>query len=74
MTFISITSFVTSRYIATGDAITTITYNFWIGVSTARQTIFDVCVAIWDVLAPIYICLCHQKINGNPIVDEFYDI
>ena len=44
-----IISFVTSRYLATGDAITTIAYNFWIGVSTARQIILDVCMAFWDV-------------------------
>ena len=31
------TSFVTSRYLATGDAITTIAYNSWTGVSTARN-------------------------------------
>ena len=31
--------FVTSRYIATGDVITTIAYNFQIGISTARQNI-----------------------------------
>ena len=48
-------SFVTSRYLATGDAITTTAYNFQIGVSTTRQIILDVCMAIWDVLAPIYI-------------------
>ena len=46
-------SFVTFRYLATGDAIMTIAYNFWTGVSTARQIIVDVCTAIWDVLAPI---------------------
>ena len=62
------TSFVTSRYLATGDAITTFAYNFWIGVSTARQIILDVCTVIWDVLAPIYMpYMCHQKINENPL-------
>ena len=45
--------FVTSRYLATGDAIT-IAYNLWTGVSTARPIILDVCMAIWDVLVPIY--------------------
>ena len=35
-------SFVTSRYLATGDAITTIAYNFWICVSTDRQIILNV--------------------------------
>ena len=33
-------SLVTSRYLATGDAITTIAYDFQIGVSTARQVNF----------------------------------
>ena len=47
-------SFITSRYLATGDAIPTIAYSFWIGVSTARQIILDVCMTIWDVLAPKY--------------------
>ena len=47
-------SFVTSRYLATGDVITTIIYNFQMGVSTARKIMLDVCTAIWDVLAPIY--------------------
>ena len=48
------TSFITSRYLATGDAMTTINNNFWTGVLTARKIILDVCMAIWDVLAPIY--------------------
>ena len=65
-------SFVTSRYLATGDAITTIAYNFWMGVSTARQIILDVCTAIWDVLAPIYMPVpSEDKWKSN--ADEFYE-
>ena len=48
-------SFVTSRYLVTGDAITTIAYNFQTGVLTARQIILYVFIAILDALAPIYI-------------------
>ena len=59
-------SFVTSRYLATGDAITTIAYNFHMGVSTARKIILDVCTAIWDVLAPIYMPVPSEE-NGNPL-------
>ena len=33
-------SFVTSRYLATGNTITTIAYNFQTDVSTARKIIF----------------------------------
>ena len=47
-------SFVTCRYLATGEVITTTAYNLWISVSTARQIVLDVCTAIWDVLAPTY--------------------
>ena len=52
-------SFLTSRYLATGDAITTIAYNFWMGVSTARQIILDVCTAIGD--------------KWRSTADEFYE-
>ena len=65
-------SFVTSRYLANGDAITTIAYNFWMGVSTARQIILDVCTAIWDVLAPIYMPVPSED-KWNSIADEFYE-
>ena len=65
-------SFVTSWYLATGDAITTIAYNFWMGVSTARQIILNVCTAIWDVLAPIYIPVPSED-KYKSIADEFYE-
>ena len=65
-------SFVTSRYLATGDAITTIAYNFWMGVHTARQIILDVCTAIWDVLAPIYMPVPSED-KWKSIADEFYE-
>ena len=67
---ISLISFVTSRYLATGDAITTITYNFPTGVSTARKIILDVCTAIWDIPAPIYMSVPSED-NWKSIVDEF---
>ena len=65
-------SFVTSRYLATGDAITTIAYNFWMGVSTARQIILDVCTAIWDVLAQVYMPVPSED-KWKSIADEFYE-
>ena len=65
-------SFVTSRYLATGDAVTTIAYFFLIGVSTARQIILDVCMAIWDVLAPIYMPVPSED-KWKSIADEFFE-
>ena len=65
-------SFVTSRYLAIGDAIMTIAYNFWTGVSTARQIILDVCTAIWDVLALIYMPVPSED-KWKSIADELYE-
>ena len=64
-------SFVTSRCLVTGDAIMTIAYNFWTGVSTARQIILDVCFVIRDVLAPIYMPVQLED-EWKSIADEFY--
>ena len=65
-------SFVTSRYLATGDAITTITYNFWTGFSTARKIILEFCMAIWNVRAPIYMPVPSEN-KWKSIADEFYE-
>ena len=65
-------SFLTSRYLAAGDAIKTIAYNFRIGVLTARKIILDVCTAIWDVLAPIYMPVPSED-KWKSIADEFYE-
>ena len=64
-------SFVTSTYLATGEAITTIAYNFQTGVSTARKIILDVCTAIWDVLALICMPVPSED-KWKFLADEFY--
>ena len=43
------------RYVAMGDAITTIAYNLRMGVSTVWEIILDICTAIWEVLCHIHI-------------------
>ena len=65
-------SYVTSRYLATGDAITTIAYNFQMGVSTARKIILNVCTAISDVVPPIYMPMPSEE-KWKSIADEFYE-
>ena len=67
----TITLPVPHRYLATGDAITTIAYNFRIGVSTARQIILDVCTAIWDALAS-YICQSLPQLSGILLLMIFF--
>ena len=43
------------RYLAMGDAVTTIAYSFRMGMSTAWEVPLDVYTAIWEVLFPIHI-------------------
>ena len=50
---------------------TTIVYNFRIGVSTARQIILDVSTAIRDALASIYLPV-PSEIEWHSIADEFF--
>ena len=65
------TLLVPHRYLATGDAMTTIAYNFRIGLSTARQLILDVCPAIWDALASIHLPV-PSKAEWHSIAEDFY--
>ena len=65
------TLLVPHRYLVTGDAMTTIAYNFRIGVSTARQLILDVCTAIWDALASIHLPVPSEA-EWHSIAKDFY--
>ena len=66
----TITLLLPQRYLATGDAITMLAYNFRIGVSTARHIILDVCTAIWDALASIHMPV-PSKVEWHSIADDF---
>ena len=59
------------RYLVTGDAMTTIAYNFRMGVSTARQIILDVSTAIWDALASIHMPV-PSEVEWHTIADDFF--
>ena len=50
---------------------TTIAYNFRISVLMARQIILDVCTAIWDALAAIYLPV-PSKVEWHLIADDFF--
>ena len=65
------TLLVPHRYLVTGDAMTTIAYNFRIGVSTARQLILDVCTAIWDALASRHLQVPSEA-EWHSIAEDFY--
>ena len=54
----------------TRDAITTIAYNFRIGVLTAKQIILDVCTVLWDPLASIHMPV-PSEVEWHTIADDF---
>ncbi|XP_037045774.1 uncharacterized protein LOC119081134 [Bradysia coprophila] len=45
----------TLRFLATGDTLTSLHYNFRVGISTAHYIIRETCDALWDVLQPTYL-------------------
>ena len=65
------TLLVPHRFLATVHAMTTIAYNFRIGVSTARQLILDVCTAIWNTLASINLPVPSEA-EWHSIAKDFY--
>lgn len=44
-----------SSFLATGDSLKSLHYNFRVGISTAYYIIGETCDAIWEVLQPIYL-------------------
>lgn len=44
----------TFSFLAVGDSLKSLHYNFRVGVSTARKMIAETCDALWEVLQPIY--------------------
>ena len=50
----------------------TIAYHFQTGATTVRQIILDVCMEIWDVLAPIYLPVPLED-KWKSIADKFYE-
>ena len=62
------TLLVPHRFLVTGDVMTTIAYNFRLGVSTARQIILD------GMLWHQYICQSLLKLSGIPLLMMFREV
>lgn len=50
-----IEKFVAFSFLATGDSLKSLHYNFRVGISTAYYIIGETCDALWEVLQPIYL-------------------
>ncbi len=54
------------RFLASGDSLSSISFAYWIGRSTACMIVREVCEVLWNVLQPIYL--------PTPSTDEWLEI
>lgn len=59
------------RYLASGDSIISMSYQYLVGVATASKIIYEVCQAIWNNLAPIVIPANYKEEDWLKIAEEF---
>ena len=62
-----------NRFLATGDAITTIAISYCIGITTAWKIIFEVSAAIWNILSPEHLQV-PNKIKWTQIAEDYNNI
>lgn len=63
---------ITVRFLATGDSLKSLHYNFRIGASTAQSIIKETCEVLWVILAPIYMKFPTEQ-EWLRIAQEFSD-
>ncbi|XP_070517429.1 uncharacterized protein [Cardiocondyla obscurior] len=57
----------TLRYLASGDSMTSMSYQYLVGKTTASNIIHETCEAIWD-------CLCPLVLPGHLTEKDWLDI
>lgn len=62
---------VTLRYLATGESVASLSYNFRIGRSTVCDILDNVPEKIWSVLRPISVILPSTEENWKKIANDF---
>ncbi|XP_073402426.1 uncharacterized protein [Dendrobates tinctorius] len=48
---------VTLRFLATGETLSSLHFQYWLGISTLFGIVMDTCQALWDVLCPEFLPL-----------------
>lgn len=59
------------RFLATGDAVSTIAISYCIGKTTAWSIVYEVCLAIWGILSSEYLPIPNRE-KWRQISDEYY--
>ena len=65
---------ITLRYLSAGMSQQTLSYNFRVGRTTISNILREVCQAIYEVLAPIYMKAPIRKEEWRSIVQDFQEI
>ncbi|XP_071636696.1 uncharacterized protein [Temnothorax longispinosus] len=61
----------TLRYLASGDSMISMSYQYLVGVTTAGNIIHETCKAIWDVLCPLVLSGRLEEGNWVDIANDF---
>lgn len=62
-----------SRYLATGDTFTSLSLQFYRGVSTISAIVEDTAKKLWSVLQPLYMSTPHEQ-RWSEISKRFYEL
>ena len=60
------------RYLATGNSLISLHYEYLLGATTVREIVRDTCDAIWERLKPAYMS-ARDKNDWIRTADEFYE-
>lgn len=64
---------VTLKFLATGNALRSLAFDFFLGESTVRKIVRDTCKAIHEELLPIYVAFPSTSVEWKAIAEEFYE-
>lgn len=59
------------RFLASGDSIVSMSYQYLVGVTTASNIIYEVCRAIWKNLQPTVLPAKYTSEKWLKIADEY---
>jgi hypothetical protein len=62
------------RFLASGDSLTSVSFVFRIGFSTAHLIVKEVCDALWIALAPIFLSVSSGYfVNYESVTDTIWN-
>ncbi|XP_011879299.1 PREDICTED: uncharacterized protein LOC105568303 isoform X1 [Vollenhovia emeryi] len=63
----------TLRFLASGDSVTSMSYHYLVGVTTASTIIHETCKALWDILCPLVLPGQLHERDWLDIANDYYE-